>query len=666
MFTRPVHPARRVPRMTAVRRRLSLFVAGAGVALFGLTAASRIRAGIPAGIAAAAPPRSETAVTSVRDVRACLPMPKSRVIGATRGGLYWTDDGGNARVWTVLDGLAGTQLHSVARVHNKGSEEIWVSGNGGVTRLTDQGGALQILGSFALPSARTVRQLGSQVYVGTWGAGLYHINLETLTPRPATATATATATAAPQRITSLWAHEGLLYVGTAGAGLMTWDGVEFETVAGIDSDAVVWSVGARARRLVVGTLEGAFERRVGSGEAGNSSWVPVSTADVRSVSESGLLATFGQGVLALRSGRTRTASGLPTEIRYAHGIAENTDGACVATPDGLWTRNASGWKKDALRPAPATDIAALARDGNDGSLWVGGFDRGLSIARVVNGDVVVEQVRDASLGERVNGIAIAKDGSAWVATPRGVVHVSSPRAGAIHTLHRVDRAHGLPHDDVHAVAMMRDGRVIVGTAKGAAIVTLDAGRKNVSVTPLSTDKSNPGLLERAVWSIAEDSAEDSDGSGVWLGTSHGLIHWSPEGVRRYSQVSGHLADDWVTSILDDGEGLWVGTYSRGVSRLLRTNSDHRELTATHWGGGYVNLQGLLRRGSRLYAATMTGLLWIDVEPGPRQSRQSGAPQAWRRAEAVGTGSDVTAVVSAGANHLWIASRSGLALAPLSE
>lgn len=645
-----------VARLAGAARRVRALLAGFGVALIGLTVTFASFAAVPA--------RTST-LSSARDVRACLPLTDGRVIAATRNGLYRAGAPGEGRVWTVLDGLAGTGLHSIATVNNGGSHEYWVGGEGGVTRLKDDRGTLLVLGTLALSSVRALQQVGSRVYVGTWGDGLYKIDLATLRARRVVSTHStysthstrSTETAAEddaadaRRITSLWTHEGRLYVATAGAGLRSWDGRRFEAVPGIPSDAVVWSVGAHRGRLVVGTLEGAFER------LGNQ-WRSVSTADVRGISDSGLLATFGQGVRALGSGRTSAATALPQEIRFAHGISENANGACVATSDGLWIRGGEGWTKHSDRAALAADIAALAHDRGRDILWVGGFDRGLSIASVVDGNVVVSSVRDATLGERINGIALAEDGSAWVATPRGAVHVSSARIGPVRTLQRIDRAHGLPDDDVHAVAVLRDGGIVLGTAKGAAIVARRARDEALSVRPLAADKSLPGLLNRAVWAIAEDRR----GDGIWLGTSHGLLHWSAEGVRRYSQVSGHLSDDWVTSILDDGKGLWVGTYSRGVSRLERTDVDGGALTATHLGGGYVNLQGLLRRGKRLYVATMKGLLWRDAEA----PKRDGEAQPWHRADGIATSADVTAVVPADATHVWIASRSGLVLAALPE
>lgn len=215
---------------------------------------------------------------------------------------------------------------------------------------------------------------------------------------------------------------------------------------------------------------------------------------------------------------------------------------------------------------------------------------------------------------------------------------------------------GLPSSDVHSVASLPSGGVIVGTAQGAALVNGDR------VRPLG-DKQ--GLHVRAVWAVA------AWGDTVALGTSHGL--WIGRAVkgprpawRRLSVAEGSLVDDWVTALAVRGPNdVLVGSYSHGVSRLTDLASPHPR--ATHFGGGYVNLGGLLVRGDRVLAATMDGLKERTIDPGLADAR---APDsladlpspdgAWTDLSASLPGRDATSLLADSSGRIVVGTRRGVA------
>jgi hypothetical protein len=207
---------------------------------------------------------------------------------------------------------------------------------------------------------------------------------------------------------------------------------------------------------------------------------------------------------------------------------------------------------------------------------VGTFDRGAATLergawRAIDG-----------IDPRVNDLAL-QGSRLWIATARGLF----VREGR-----RLRRVAGLPSDDVHAVLPLRDGRVAVGTAKGAALLR---GRK---VVLLGAKQGLP--IGGAVWALAEGG----DGS-LWLGSSRGLYRVPPRGrFTRLSMAGGHLPDDWITAIAIHEGTVYAGTYRRGVVRLT---SGEAGWNGEPLGGGYVNFHGLRLEDGRLFAATMHGL-----------------------------------------------------------
>src|SRR5690606_6164904 len=145
-----------------------------------------------------------------------------------------------------------------------------------------------------------------------------------------------------------------------------------------------------------------------------------------------------------------------------------------------------------------------------------------------------------------------------------------------------------PSTFTRAVAVA-DTAVLVGTEAGPAIV------KGERVTPVvETKKGTPAPIAspmHATWALAARA------DGTWfIGTASGL-YWGKDGkFERASLATGELADDWVTAITLDGDDVFVGTYSKGVTHL-RFEGDRPK--ATHLGGGYVNPDGLVVADGKL-------------------------------------------------------------------
>jgi len=548
--------------------------------------------------------------TSTSDVRACALDGEGRAIAATGGGLAVVAAGGDTTVLTRLDGLPGTQVDAIAR----GDGAWWIGTEGGLARVEVAAEGVEVVEAFEGPAVRTIGLDSGGVLIGTWGGGVMRLDDGRLRALEHESTGTG---AASQRITSMGQHDGAWVFGTAGAGLWRLDGERLRPTADL-SDALVWSVASDGERLWVGTLEGLYR---GTDELRRTSLVDA--RDVSLVGDEVAVATLGDGLLRFDAARggpvgTEAWSGLALRSVDRLGVRR-----CVATDDGLWLDEGPGTRAvrrlgDGL---PSRDVSAVAVGG--GRTWVGTFDQGLAFR---DGDAWQRVAADV-LDPQINAVAVDGQGVAWVGTARGLTRIDGE---SVKTL---GRKAGIPHDHVLSLLVRRDGSIVVGTARG--FVTVKGDRV---VRPKRERKAD----RWAVWSIAEDA----EGT-LWLGTTVGLIEWPESGPwTRHSMLEGVLPDNWVTAVVPDEDGLWVGTYAAGVVRLELGESS---VTSTELGGGRINPSGLTLDAGWLYASTMGGLL---------RRRASGGD--WRRMDDVLLGKDTKAVVRAD-DGLWVATRRGISV-----
>jgi ligand-binding sensor domain-containing protein len=526
--------------------------------------------------------------TDIGEARACLPIAGGALVG-TGGGLVKLDDAGRVRaVWTASDGLPGTLIEMIAMV----AGELWIGTDAGAARVT-LGDRLAIVERAGDTGVRDVVRVGGATYLAT-RAGLR---------RGGALVPYAVASKRKDRldVTALAVVDGTLYAGTAG-GLYRLANGKLRAIA--EPAGPIVALHADGARLLVGTPLGLHARTGASTRL-------LGHGDIRRIAKLDgelVVARMGEGLARLDRGRLATIAGGTT---LAQTVAANAHGACAGGLDGAWLRGRTGWIRGADRAGPpSNDISALAHDGK--RLWVGTFDRGLAVLEGSTWRTIAADKLDG----RINAIHVEKSGRVWVATASGLYAITG------NDVARFARGDGLPSRGVLALAGMRDGRLLVGTSAGAAIV--GTGR------PVRLAK---GKDLGNVWAVGEDAS-----GAIWLGTTTGLYRGSETTTewQRFSLASGHLRDDWVMALAFDGAAVVAGTYHGGVARIEGT-------TATQLGDGWVNPAGLVLDGGRVLAATMDGLVTIGG------AKQTGLP-----------GKDVTAVVRAG-GALFVATRRGLAV-----
>ena len=565
-------------------------------------------------------------MTDLDDAFACQPLDDGRLAIGTGGGLALVEPGGAVRVLTSMDGLPGTRVDALARE----GDSLWVGTESGAA-VVGLGGDPAVMRAVAMDSVpvRAILPTPSGVYLGTWGAGVLRA------PEGGGAAESVRGAGGATRAAALAMHEGALYVAFADGPPARLENGALRPLQGAPShgQALASVASASGKSLLLGDLEGLF-RVKGDGAR------EVSAVDARAIVASDgrtWVGTFGSGLLVDgQDGSWTQAAELP---RFVRGVGASGSTRCVATPQGAFVARAGDrWRRVPLGRAPSNDVTALAVDGDRVAL--GTFDRGAAIYERGS----LRPVAGVDANESVEALAWGNGGAGsglWIATAHGLLRTADDGS-----VRRWGTADGLPSSFVRTLRVLADGRLLVGTDAGPAYLEGDRvtpflpGREGAAAKGRARPLESP---MRATWALAQSA----DGT-LWVGTTAGLYYGRGPRLQRAAVATGELADDWVTALAVDATGVFVGTYSGGVTRLRRGADG---LHATHLGGGYVNPDGLAIVGRDLVAATMEGALVRPLD-------DDGA--AWRPKAGAAPGRDVTAVKQVGP-ATWFASRRGIAV-----
>ncbi len=149
---------------------------------------------------------------------------------------------------------------------------------------------------------------------------------------------------------------------------------------------------------------------------------------------------------------------------------------------------------------------------------------------------------------RVNALLVARDGSCWVASARGLLRFKDPQAVADES-----RLMGLTNLTVIALAEDLEGRIWAGTREGE-LWRLGRGKW--------VQQSN-AWQNHPVTAIVPNK----DGS-IWIGTEgKGIYRLRPDGRAHFDKSAGLLSDSIRTLYLAADGALWIGTAGGGLSCL---------------------------------------------------------------------------------------------------
>src|SRR5579883_464475 len=230
---------------------------------------------------------------------------------------------------------------------------------------------------------------------------------------------------------------------------------------------------------------------------------------------------------------------------------------------------------------PSNRIRAACQS-NDGTIWAAGFDFGLS--RSNNSRFVSVDIPGIGSRQSVTALSCAHDGSLWLGTSRGLVHMSS------HAIERFPAIGASPDNEISALLEGRDGALWIGTSDG--IVRLRNGE-------LSTYRTRDGLSQSQVLSLCFDR----EGS-LWAGTKNGLDQFADGKAAPFTANEGLTSND-SGPVLEDEQGrIWVGTLDRGLNIL--DGKQVRKITRA---------DGLLSDRVLSLASAESNVMWVGTSAG---------------------------------------------------
>ncbi|HYC62588.1 MAG TPA: two-component regulator propeller domain-containing protein [Thermoanaerobaculia bacterium] len=526
------------------------------------------------------------------DVEDGLPQDAVQAIAQTRDGYLWLGtqeglvrfDGVRFEVFNSSN-VAAFRGNNVLSLYRDRANTLWIGTNGGLLSYRDDRFAL-IHERSELTVFAIVGGEGSDIWFGSGTAGLFRYAQGRVVHQ----------TGAPGAIYALAMHRGTLWIGArdglyrrAGSTTTKIEGVEGKIYTVVStSGGEIWFAGSWGPRrysgsrverpieqlineetwrlfidrhgtLWVGTRNGLWRwtngrlSRIGAKDGLSHDFVESIFEDAEGTLWAG---THLAGVNQLLEGSFQSYArreGLSSDVTWT--VAEGDDGSIWAGTErggvnrfyqGTWTHVAASTP---LRDAFVTSVAPETAE----RAWIGTYGGGLY--RLEGGKPVrVYTQADGLPSDCIMGLLRARDGSLWISTLEGLVHLKDGR------LRVYGLEDGLPSKFMSNMFEDRQGRLWVAPHSGGGPRVFDGER--------FTDRSDGRQLPRAVTiTISQDRRGE-----IWFGTRTGVHRFDGTGTFRYTAEQG-MPDGAVSQLFEDDRGFfWIAT-AKGVARVAREELD---------------------------------------------------------------------------------------------
>jgi len=450
-------------------------------------------------------------------------------------------DGYTRRVWQTQDGLPENTVQSFAQTPDN---YLWIGTSGGLVRFDGAGFLV-----FDRDNTPAIHE--NSVFCMTVG------------------------------------HDGSLWAGTDGAGLLRYRGGTFRSyraAEGLTNDFVRAVIETRAGVLWVGADDGLFrlegDRLVRVDGKGG---IPKLAVHAIREDRAGNLWVGGSTLVLVHGAESREyrleGYGSATRVKS---IVETGDGTVwVGTVSGLqrMTRAARDSGQFESVPGISSTVRSLMED-RSGNLWIGTIGDGL--LRYAEGRFTRVTAPDNPPSSTVLGLFQDNEQNIWAGMQTGLLRLSR---AAINTFPLPDTANA----DFGTIYADPDGSLWVASTH---LYRINARRDNLQLVPAPA----AGIRVRCV-------LRDRSGA-LWIGTEGDGVFRSENGHQVQITKRNGLVNDFIRAFLESRDGsIWIGA-DEGVSR---------------WHNGvltnYLEPQGLAYFSVRTLAETRAGDVWIGTERG---------------------------------------------------
>ena len=429
-----------------------------------------------------------------------------------------------------------------------------------------------------------------RLFAGTRGGGLVVVDGEQVSIHEAASGL------AGQTVNALAPRSaGGIWVATAEDGVQWFDGKRFHQLSGypeLEGLRVEAVLEDRAGRLWVGSRSGLFRIEDGQLSAHTQQRTGIEYVTHLIEDEQGTLwiATGGTGVARLCGDRLELLTeddGLP--IGKIEQLFEDAAGDIwLATGGGGLVRLSAGpaLPLTSHQGLPAKPILPILQ-GADGTMWIGTFGGGL--VRLADDEVAIYGEAHGLVSDRVLSLSESPSGILWIGTQRGLHQLIDGQMRVYTT------ADGLPHDAV--AALLHDGkRLWIGTLAGLA--SLEDGS-------ISTYQLPGGAYSGHLRALMMDA----DGI-LWIGSDGGGVYQLRDGVLSPFEPPGGLSAASTFGFHQQADGtVWIAT----TAGLIRIRDDQGTLITSRHGLPDSQVMSFLQdRRDGLWMSSNSGVFRVPL------------------------------------------------------
>lgn len=223
-------------------------------------------------------------------------------------------------------------------------------------------------------------------------------------------------------------------------------------------------------------------------------------------------------------------------------------------------------------------------------------------------NIITRQVRkllDANIGGSkvyMRKVVQKTTSEFWVGTESGVFIVDINDLTYSHLTHELGDPYSLSDNAIHSLYKDRENNMWIGSYFGG--VDYYSGQLSLfeKYYPVS---GKDGLSGERVGSFFE-----SKNGNIWIGTEDGGLNVLSSGTRKITPVLKEKLHHNIHGIFDDGEHLWVGTFSKGFYQIDPTNKS----IVYHYTTEDINC-GLINNSINVLFKDSDGLFWIGTGGG---------------------------------------------------